>query len=222
MQQIPLDLLTQDRFSATKYVVTERTRPIVDTLMHDGLNLTPFLFIVGSEGSGKSHLAHMTAISRDAQLINAKDDRNIDTAHLPNQSFIIDDADLFDQTTLFHLFNHTQKLGLMLMVTSKIHPLDWQYSVPDLSSRLNSMRILSLPQPDEALQSEILKKLFMDRLISPSTEFLDYLIKRCDRSVESMRTLVRDIELFANGRPFNRALARDFLDSSVDLPFDDF
>jgi hypothetical protein len=37
-----------------------------------------------------------------------------------------------------------------------------------------------------------------------------------------MRQLVIDIERFANGRPFNRTLARDYLDKSETLPFENF
>ena len=83
------------------------------------------------------------------------------------------------------------------------------------------MRVQSLPEPDEALLTAILWKAFADRAISPSTDCIDYIARRMERSVSAVQKIVIELEHRANGRPFNRTLARDYFDSEGAQPLED-
>jgi chromosomal replication initiation ATPase DnaA len=66
-------------------------------------------------------------------------------------------------------------------------------------------------QPDDALLSAILVKLFIDRQLVVDTALIETLKNRIDRSVAGARAAVErlDREALARGRRVNRALALD-------------
>src|SRR2546429_197888 len=85
-------------------------------------------------------------------------------------------------------------------------------AVLDVASRLNAMRLITLPEPDDALLRDILLRLFARRAISPSPDAVDYLMLRIDRSVGAVQKIVTELEYYAGGRAFNRSLARDYFE----------
>jgi len=216
-QQLPLDLETPDRFSREQFIVTPGLQAVLDVLLCPETWLGEHLILWGAEGSGKSHLGHLFADHFIAHYVSAAESFAQDAAQLHVGSYVVDDAEMASEDFLFHLCNHTNKFQKNLVLLTKIHPLDWNPNLPDLGSRIRAMRLLAVPEPDQSLLISILNKLFAQRAISPSPDFIDYLAKRMDRSVKAAQKIVTDIELYANGRPFNRALARDFIDETSAL-----
>jgi len=224
--QLPLDLETPDRFSRERLIVTPTLRTVVDEIEHTKDWLAPHVILLGAAGSGKTHLAHIFARQDGARFLTAEDTHRLDTAALDTCSYVVDDAENASEETLFHLINHIQKINLHLVITTKIQPILWRVTLPDLASRLRAMRLLTLPEPDEALLIGILHKLFEERAISPSPDLMSYLAQRMDRSVAAAQKIVTELEHYANGRPFNRTLARSFIESRQgslfgDLPDDE-
>ena len=221
--QLPLDLEAHDRFSRDNLVVTPPVRAVLDVLLGPQDWLSPQLYLSGPAGSGKTHLGHVFAAQSGARFLEAEDSFTVDLAKLPASSFVVDNADQASEEALFHLHNHATRTGHPLVLLSRIQPMAWQPKLADLRSRLRAMRLLTLGEPDDALLSAILKKLFAQRFISPSPDALDYIARRMERSVGAAQKIVTDLEHYANGRPFNRLLARDFFDESGTLSFgDDF
>lgn len=216
-RQIPLDLETPDRFSHDSLVVNPELQAVLDILTHPQAWISPHVILFGATGTGKTHLAHIFADATGARFLTATDE--LDLADL-NGSYVVDDADQADEEALFHLSNHVQKAGQYLVLTTKTQPITWQTAVPDLTSRLRAMRLLLLPEPDDALLTGVLRKLFAQRAISPTDDTLDYLARRIERSVPAAQKIVTELEYYANGRAFNKALIRDFLEQTETL-FDD-
>ena len=214
-RQIPLDLETPGRYGRDRLVVTEALQGVLDVLLAPAGWLSPGLIVWGPGGSGKTHVGHVFAAENDGVVLPAGRARPVAAP-----AIVIDDADEADQETLFHLSNRVQISGQKLVLLTKIHPRAWPVSVPDLASRLNAMRLLVLPEPDETLLVAILKKLFARRAISPSDDTLAYLANRMERSVAAAQKIVTDLEYYADGRAFNRLLVRDFFEQSETL-FDD-
>ena len=217
-KQIPLDLETKDRFSREQFVTNEGLRGVLDVLLRPEDWLAPQLILFGPAGSGKTHLGHIFAEANSARFLPAAETHDLDVADLPAVSWIVDDAEGASEEVLFHLFNRVQSSGQYLVLLTNTQPIQWPVSLPDWQSRLRAMRLLSLPEPDDELLSAILSKLFAQRAISPSPDAVAYIAGRMDRSVNAAQKIVTELEHYANGRAFNRTLARDFFEHSDQLP----
>ncbi|MFT4075570.1 MAG: DnaA/Hda family protein [Asticcacaulis sp.] len=218
--QLPLDLETGDPYSRDQFIATTELAALLGVLLHPGQWLSPHLILLGPAGSGKTHLGHIFASQTQGRFLAAEDTFTLDPASLESLPYVVDDAEQASEDTLFHLCNHVHKSGQQLVLLTENQPISWDVKLPDLASRLNAMRILSLPEPDEDLLIAILNKLFAQRAISPSPDFIDYIARRMDRSVSAAQKIVTELEHYANGRAFNRALAKSFFDHEADLSGD--
>ncbi len=178
------------------------------------------LAIIGPEGSGKTHLAHVWAAQSGARIVDAASltkDAVPDLAQSPiaveNVPAIAEDAAA--QDALFHLHNLTLAEGHSLLVTGISEPKHWGLTLPDLKSRLEGTTTAVLKEPDDALLSILLAKLFVDRQLTPNTDTIAYMVKHMDRSFAEARRLVRDIDQasLAKKRKVSRALAAEVMNS---------
>ena len=178
------------------------------------------LAIIGPEGSGKTHLAHVWAAQSGARIVDATSlskDAVPDLAQGPiaveNVPAIAQNAAA--QDALFHLHNLTLAEGHSLLVTGISEPKHWGLTLPDLKSRLEGTTTAVLKEPDDALLSILLAKLFVDRQLTPNTETIAYMVKHMDRGFAEARRLVREIDQasLAKKRKVSRALAAEVMNS---------
>lgn len=177
------------------------------------------LLLIGPEGAGKTHLAHIWAQTNGAKILPAASLATVDPTTLQSP-LAVEDADETaglpaPEEALFHLINHCQHSKTRLLITAKSPPRDWGIALPDLLSRLQSMGLAQLHAPDDALLSAVLVKLFADRQITVPPNLIPYLSARMERSIAAARALVARLDAHALqlGRPVTRALAADLLDS---------
>jgi chromosomal replication initiation ATPase DnaA len=173
------------------------------------------LLLIGPEGAGKTHLAHVWAAMTAAAILPAADLGNTDVASLAGRAVVIEDADRIgaSEAQLFHLHNVVTASGALL-VTARTPPRDWGLRLPDLISRMQAAPIAQLEAPDDALLSAVLVKLFADRQVAVPATLIPYLVSRMPRSIGAARALVAalDARALAAGRPITRALAGEVLD----------
>jgi chromosomal replication initiation ATPase DnaA len=215
--QLPLDLESGDRYSRDHFIATTELAATMGVLLHPDQWISPHLILLGPSGSGKTHLGHIFAAHAHGLFLTADETHRLDLAALQPVAYVVDDAEQASEDALFHLFNHVQKAGQQLVLLAENQPITWNVKLPDLSSRLNAIRIITLPEPDEDLLIAILNKLFAQRAISPSPDFIDYIVRRMDRSVAAAQKIVTELEHYANGRAFNRALAKSWFDHETDF-----
>lgn len=215
--QLPLDLESADRYSRDHFIATTELAAMMGVLLHPYQWLNPHMILLGPAGSGKTHLGHIFADNAHGRFLTAEETFSIDPTGLELVAYVVDDAEKASEEMLFHLCNHVQKSGKQLVLLAENQPIAWNVKLPDLASRLNAMRILTLPEPDENLLIAILNKLFAQRAISPSPDLIDYIVRRMDRSVSAAQKIVTELEHYANGRAFNRALAKSWFDHETDL-----
>ena len=172
------------------------------------------LLLIGPEGAGKSHLAHVWAALSGAVIVAGHDLARTDVAALAGKPVAVEDADRIGpaEAQLFHLHNLATS-GAALLLTARTPPRDWGLGLPDLISRMQATQIARLEAPDDALLSAVLVKLFADRQVAVPSNLIPYLISRMPRSIGAARALVADLDAraLAAGRPITRALAGEVL-----------
>ncbi|WP_238113090.1 DnaA ATPase domain-containing protein [Yoonia sp. I 8.24] len=173
------------------------------------------MVIVGPKGSGKSHLARIFQIQSAAQTVNAA---TMPVDFQPSADcVIVEDMEALpdaSQEAMFHLHNHLRNTGGTLLMTAQDAPTRWQIPLPDLASRMQATTITQIDNPDDALLSALIMKLFADRQIMPGPPLVQYLTTRIERSFAAAADIVArlDAAALAEGRKINKALAADLLD----------
>lgn len=175
------------------------------------------LVLIGPEGAGKTHLAHVWAEIAAAEVISADKLIEADLHDLARGPVAVENADRIAgdrqaEVALFHL--HNLLAGRGLLVTACSPPRDWRLGLPDLLSRMQAATVAQLEPPDDTLLSAVLIKLFADRQIAVPPNLIPYLVARMDRSFAAAREWVKflDARALALGRPVTRALAAEVLD----------
>ncbi|MEM7685977.1 MAG: DnaA/Hda family protein, partial [Pseudomonadota bacterium] len=118
---------------------------------------------------------------------------------------------------LFHLMNIAMAEGISLLVTGRAAPAHWKIELPDLMSRLSAMVHVRIAEPDDALLSSILNKLFRDRQMVVGEDVTDYLIKRMERSFSAAERIVAELDrvALAERRGITRPLAASVLNDPM-------
>lgn len=181
------------------------------------------LALVGPEGSGKTHLAHVWAARAGARIMPASALTRIDPGAAPEDgALVVEDGDRIPaldgaagaaEAALLHLANRLQAGGGSLMVTGRAAPAHWAVALPDLASRLQAVPVAKLEPPDDALLAAVLVKLFADRGVLVGPEVVRYLAARIDRSFAAIEDVVSRLDGLglARGRPVTVRLAGELL-----------
>jgi chromosomal replication initiation ATPase DnaA len=217
--QLAFDLPTLPAFRPEDFFTTQANAPALSAISDPGQNR---LILIGPQGAGKTHLAHVWlqkwSAGNPAILIQPHELAH----HLPNlarnAAVAVDNADAAerDETAFFHLYNLLVPSGRLLL-TATTPPRDWGLTLPDLASRLTTMPQARLDPPDDALLSAVLVKLFADRQTIVSPNLIAYLVTRMDRSIAAARSLVAQLDALAlaRGGPITRVLAAELMDITI-------
>ncbi len=143
-----------------------------------------FLNICGEKYSGKSHLINIflkkfKGIKLEANSLNNNDIKNIKIY----ENIILENLSKeTDEKLLYTLLNTIDQDNKYLIVTSSQSIVDIEFNLEDLRSRTKNFILLNIKKPDDELIYALLLKNFSDRQISIDEKFIDYIIKRIDRS----------------------------------------
>ena len=174
------------------------------------------MLLVGSEGSGKSHLAAIWAEQAGARSTTA---HALTAAAVPGAlatgALVVEDlrSSDFDERALFHLMNLAREDGAFVLVTAREPPSAFQIELRDLRSRLRAVPTVSLLPPDDQLFRALIVKFCADRQLAVDESVVSYLATRIERSYAAARQAVEllDAEALRLGRPVSRALAAELL-----------
>jgi len=107
---------------------------------------------------------------------------------------VIDDADMVDETELFHRWNRAQESGTPLLIVSNAGEAGWRVALPDLASRLGGSLHLTVGEPDETMLADLLALHAELRGFSLGEDAAAYLVPRAERSHVGVERLVAAID----------------------------
>ena len=143
-----------------------------------------FLNIIGENYSGKTHLINIflkkyKGIKFDANLFNNNDIKNIKV----HQNIILENLnENINENLLYSLVNIIDQENKYLIVTSSKSIVDMEFHLEDLKSRSKNFLLQNIEKPDDDLIYALLLKNFSDRQILLDKKYINYIIKRIDRS----------------------------------------
>ena len=192
--QFPLDLALPPDNSAAAFVRGDSNREAVAALADISVWANNILAVIGPKGCGKTHLGHIWAEQHNAISLDGGDGF-VPRRDYRGRALWIDNASGADEYTLFTLINLTITGELQaLLLSDQNMPSVWDVQLPDLHSRLKNVQVARIAEPDEDLLRAIITKLFMDRGLKVSSDLIEYLLVHADRSVDSLRALIRDLD----------------------------
>lgn len=225
-EQIPLDLPSTAAMGRDDFLEAAPNALALAAVQNPTGLPAGIMVLIGPEGSGKTHLAHVWAQFQGARWQPPgalPQDLPMFLATPDLLTVVIDDADSVVGTdgeeALFHLVNHLRNRG-QLLLTARRPVRDWGLTLPDLISRLTAAAHVSLAEPDEALLGAVLVKLFNDRQLRVQPALIDYLLTRMERSLAAAGDIVArlDARALKLGRPITRALAQEVMAEDLDKP----
>ena len=157
--------------------------------------------LVGPEGSGKTHLAHVFADQAGARVITAEDlvaqgAEPVSQAPMP---LVVEDVDSVAgdttaETTLFHVHNALAGEAQPLLLTARTAPSRWGLGLPDLASRMAQAGVYQLQPPDDALLMALMVKLSQDRQLPLTPELIAYALPRIERSFAAVQSFIKALD----------------------------
>jgi chromosomal replication initiation ATPase DnaA len=174
------------------------------------------MFLVGPEGSGKSHLAAIWAELAGARSTSA---HALTATAVPGAlatgALVVEDLKPsgFDERAMFHLLNLAREDDASVLITARVPPSAFEVELRDLKSRLRAVPVVSLLEPDDLLFRGLIVKFCADRQLSIDEAVVSFLANRIERSYAAARHAVDllDTEALRLGRPVTRALAAELL-----------
>jgi chromosomal replication initiation ATPase DnaA len=220
-RQLVLDLPARPALGRADFFVSPANR--IALAQVDGWPAWPGgrLAVIGPQGAGKTHLAHVWAARAGARVLPAAALPTLDLAVLPaDAALAVEDADRLGdlpapaaaEEALFHLINRLAPAGSLLL-TGRPAPSRWPVALPDLASRLAATAPACLEPPDDALLAAVLVKLFADRQLAVAPGLIDYLVSHIDRAFAAAEAAVATLDraALARHRPLTARLAAEVL-----------
>ena len=155
------------------------------------------LILVGPEGAGKTHLAHVWAEAQHAEILSEVPKDAMSAVEAP--ALVLEDVDRgrVSEEGLFHLLNAARASRTPLLMTARAAPKRWPLSLADLKSRIEATSTATIDAPDDVLLSALLVKLFADRQLSVEPRVIAYALARIERSFAAAQTLVEKVDRFS-------------------------
>ena len=177
-----------------------------------------WLNIFGAAGSGKSHLSKILEKKiKNIKLLNAKNIKDKDLAYIEKiDCLIIDDYQNNIEEKLFYsILNQSKQLDKFIVINSIIPLKEFNHSLQDLQSRLNSFVFIGIELPTDELLNVIISKSFSDKQINLSPRISEYIIKNTERSYEKMFKILKDIDelSLSSGKAININLIKKVLNN---------
>ena len=167
----------------------------------DFLNLWPkwernFVNITGEKLSGKTHLINIFLRKNKGVKLEGKSLTNDDLKKIKiYENIIIENlSPEVDENLLYSLFNLIEQDNKFIIITSATPIVNISFELKDLKSRSKNFILLNIEKPDDELIFAIILKNLSDRQISLDDKFIEFIIKRIERSYSKIYDFIYKID----------------------------
>ncbi|TAL33676.1 MAG: DNA replication protein [Alphaproteobacteria bacterium] len=217
-RQLPFDLGHSAAYAREDLWISPANAEVVAWLDKWPEWQAPALVLYGPPASGRTHIARAWAKKAAAAALTVENLEPLCGMAPAPKHLLADDAetligDRCAETFLFHAYNRAQAEGGHLLLVAERPPKAWDFSLPDLKSRLLASPAVAIGSPDEQTMAVVLAKLFSDRQIFVSQDVVEFVITRIERSFSAMRDIAEEIDrkALAEKRPVTIPLVREIL-----------
>jgi len=184
LNQLLLDFDHKIEFNEHDYYVSKSNYLAFNLIQNWTKWEKKILNIYGDTFSGKTHLAKIFQNKSKALYLTDSDvNEEIFKKIKLSECIVIDDFEkIKNENLLYSLFNLIYQDNKYLLILSNIAISDIDYSLDDLNSRAKNCIFAQIENPDDDLIFAIIVKSFSDRQIKLEKKFLEYIIKRIERS----------------------------------------
>ncbi len=167
----------------------------------DFLNMWPkweknFVNVIGEKLSGKTHLINIFLQKNKGIKLEGKSLRNEDLKKIKiYENIVIENLSSdTDEKILYSLFNLVEQDNKFIIVTSLKPIVNFTFDLKDLKSRTKNFILLNIEKPDDELIFAIILKNLSDRQISLDDKFIEFIIKRIERSYSKIYDFIYKID----------------------------
>ncbi|MEM7723054.1 MAG: DnaA/Hda family protein [Pseudomonadota bacterium] len=178
------------------------------------------MLLIGPEGAGKTHLAHVWAEQTGARVIAARALTEADVPALVDApALAVEDVDRIAgltvaEASLFHIHNALGARNAPLLLTARTPPARWRLTLPDLTSRMMQADLVTLDPPDDALLAAVMVKLAQDRQLVMTPPLVNFTVLRMERSFAAVKALIEKLDALSltEKKPPMKRHIRDILE----------
>ena len=167
----------------------------------DFLNMWPkweknFVNISGEKLSGKTHLINIFLQKNKGIKFDGKSfgDDDLKKIKIYKNIIIENLSSDVNEKLLYSLFNLVEQDNKFIIVTSVRPVVNIAFNLEDLKSRAKNFILLNIEEPDDKLIFAIILKNLSDRQISLDEKFIEYTIKRIERSYSKIYDFIYKID----------------------------
>ena len=167
----------------------------------DFLNIWPkwernFVNVTGEKLSGKTHLMNIFLYKNKGIKFEGKSLENDDLKKIKiYENIVIENLSSdVDEKLLYSLFNLIEQDNKFVIVTSVKPIVNITFSLKDLKSRTKNFILLNIEKPDDELIFAIILKNLSDRQISLDHKFIEFIVKRIERSYSKIYEFIYKID----------------------------
>ena len=167
----------------------------------DFLNIWPkwernFVNVTGEKFSGKTHLMNIFLNKNKGIKLEGKSLENDDLKKIKiYENIVIENLSSdIDEKLLYSLFNLIEQDNKFVIVTSVKPIVNITFSLKDLKSRTKNFILLNIEKPDDELIFAIILKNLSDRQISLDDKFIEFIVKRIERSYSKIYDFIYKID----------------------------
>ena len=167
----------------------------------DFLNMWPkwernFVNVIGEKLSGKTHLINIFLHKNKGIRLEGKSLENDDLKKVKiHENIVIENLSLdVDEKLLYSLLNLIEQDNKFIIVTSVKPIVNITFDLKDLKSRTKNFILLNIEKPDDELIFAIILKNLSDRQISLDQKFIEFIVKRIERSYSKIYDFIYKID----------------------------
>ena len=167
----------------------------------DFLNLWPkwernFVNVTGEKLCGKTHLMNIFLHKNKGIKFEGKSLENDDLKRIKiYENVVIENLSSdVDEKLLYSLFNLIEQDNKFIIVTSVKPIVNITFDLKDLKSRAKNFILLNIEKPDDELIFAIILKNLSDRQISLDHKFIEFIVKRIERSYSKIYDFIYKID----------------------------